>query len=80
MTASPSPLRPSVLALLVTAVAAGTISAAAVAAAPSGIRPPLAWFAAFGTLLLSLAACAVTWSARTTRQLRGSVALLTGEV
>ncbi|MFF4580433.1 ATP-binding protein [Streptomyces sp. NPDC001389] len=80
MTASPSPLRPSVLALLVTAVAAGTISAAAVAAAPSDVRHPLAWFAAFGTLLLAIAAYAVTWSVHTTRQLRDSLALLTGEV
>ncbi|MER7343331.1 ATP-binding protein [Streptomyces sp. NPDC000075] len=80
MTASPSPLRPSVLALLVTAVAAGTVCAAAVAAAPTGVRAPLGWFAAFGTLLLSLAAFAVTWCARTTRQLRGDLALLTGEV
>ncbi|MGW2676343.1 sensor histidine kinase [Streptomyces sp. NPDC001436] len=80
MTASPSPLRPSALALLVTAVAAGTISAAAVAAAPSGVRAPLAWFAAFGTLLLAVAACAVTWWARTTRQLRAELALLRGEI
>ncbi|MFF4369134.1 sensor histidine kinase [Streptomyces sp. NPDC001594] len=80
MTASPSPLRPSALALVVTAVAAGTISAAAVAAAPTGVRAPLGWFAAFGTLLLALAAFTVTWCARTTRQLRGSLALLGGEV
>lgn len=80
MTASPSPLRPSALALLVTAAATGTFSMAAVAAAPSSIRVPLGWFAASGSLLLAVAACAVTWWARNARQLRAQVSELTAGV
>ncbi|ATZ28465.1 sensor histidine kinase [Streptomyces lavendulae] len=80
MTASPSPLRPSALALLVTAAATGTFSMAAVAAAPSSIRVPLGWFAASGSLLLAVAACAVTWWARNARQLRAQVSALTADV
>ncbi|MCX5195199.1 ATP-binding protein [Streptomyces sp. NBC_00249] len=80
MTASPSPLRPALLALLVTAVATGALSTAAVAAAPSAVQYPLGWFAAFGSLLLTVAACAVTWQSRTARTLRARVTYLTGEV
>ncbi|MGW7193600.1 sensor histidine kinase, partial [Streptomyces sp. NPDC054838] len=74
MTASPSPLRPSALALLVTAVAAGVLCTAAVAAAPSAVQVPLGWFSVFGVLLLSVAAFAVTWLTRTSRLLRGRIA------
>ncbi|MEU3727615.1 ATP-binding protein, partial [Streptomyces sp. NPDC031705] len=80
MTASPSPLRPSALALLVTAAAAGALSTAAVAAAPSAVQVPLAWFSFSGSLLLAVAACAVTWCARSARQLRGRLSALAGEV
>ncbi|GLX16925.1 sensor histidine kinase [Streptomyces lavendulae] len=80
MTASPSPLRPSALALLVTAAAAGALSTAAVAAAPSAVQTPLAWFSFSGSLLLAVAAGAVTWWARSARELRGRLSHLTGEL
>ncbi|CAM5311948.1 hypothetical protein SAVIM338S_00614 [Streptomyces avidinii] len=80
MTASPSPLRPSALALLITAVAGGAFSTAAVAAAPSSIAAPLAWFSGAGVLLLSVAAFAVTWSSRTARTQRGRIAGLSAEL
>ncbi|MCX4524223.1 MULTISPECIES: sensor histidine kinase KdpD [unclassified Streptomyces] len=70
MSASPSPLRPSALAMLVTTLASGAFCTAAVAAAPSSVQVPLAWFAGSGALLLSVAAFAVTWLAQTARVLR----------
>ncbi|MGW5851694.1 ATP-binding protein [Streptomyces sp. NPDC055254] len=80
MTASPSPLRPSALALLLTAAVGGAFSTAAVAAAPSSVAVPLAWFSASGVLLLSVAAFAVTWTARNARLLRGRLSGLTAEL
>ncbi|MEU6892557.1 ATP-binding protein [Streptomyces sp. NPDC046557] len=80
MTASPSPLRPSALALLVTAVPAGVLCTAAVAAAPSTVRVPLGWFSVFGVLLLSVAAFAVTWLTRTSRLLRRRIAALGADI
>lgn len=80
MTASPSPLRPSALALLITAVAGGALSTAAVAAAPSSVSTPLGWFAGAGVLLLAVAAFAVTWSARTARLQRGRISALGAEL
>ncbi|WP_327250715.1 sensor histidine kinase [Streptomyces sp. NBC_01244] len=80
MTASPSPLRPSALALLITAVAGGALTTAAVAAAPSSIATALGWFAGAGVLLLAVAAFAVTWSARTSRTQRGRISGLSAEL
>ncbi|GHI83605.1 sensor histidine kinase [Streptomyces xanthophaeus] len=80
MTAPPSPLRPSALALLVTAAATGALCTAAVAAAPASVRVPLAWFCGAGALLLAVAAFAVVWSTRTSRLLRRRVSGLTGEL
>ncbi|MGW0364463.1 sensor histidine kinase [Streptomyces sp. NPDC002990] len=80
MTAPPSPLRPSALALLITAVIAGALSAAAVAAAPPSVRVPLGWFSGAGVLLLAVAAFTVTWSSHTTRLLRARVSGLGGEL
>ncbi|MFI5619819.1 sensor histidine kinase [Streptomyces sp. NPDC051567] len=80
MTASPSPLRPSALALLITAVAAGALCAAAVAAAPPSVRTPLAWFSGAGAVLLALAAFAVTWATRTAQLLRARVTGLGAEL
>ncbi|MFF4319032.1 ATP-binding protein [Streptomyces sp. NPDC001568] len=80
MTASPSPLRPAVLALLITAVATGALSMAAVAAAPASVREPLGWFSASGSLALSVAACALTWTARSSRLLRGRLTALGREL
>lgn len=67
MSASPTPFRPSAIALLLTAAGGGTLATAAVAAAPLEVQEPLGWFAAFGVLLLAAAAFAVTWYGRTAR-------------
>ncbi|MEU8760213.1 ATP-binding protein [Streptomyces sp. NPDC048659] len=67
MTASPTPFRPALIASLLTAAAGGALTVAAVTAAPADVRSPIAWFAACGVLLLSAAACAVTWYARALR-------------
>ncbi|MFI5866151.1 sensor histidine kinase [Streptomyces sp. NPDC051546] len=80
MTASPSPLRPSALALLITAVAGGALTTAAVAAAPASIATALGWFAGAGVLLLSVAAFAVTWGARTSRIQRARISGLSTEL
>ncbi|MDD9375335.1 ATP-binding protein [Streptomyces sp. ZAF1911] len=80
MTASPSPLRPSALALLITAVAGGALTTAAVAAAPSSIATALGWFAGAGVLLLSVSAFAVTWCARTSRVQRARISGLSAEL
>ncbi|MER5729508.1 ATP-binding protein [Streptomyces sp. NPDC002138] len=80
MTASPSPLRPSALALLLTAAVTGALCTAAVAAAPSTVRTPLAWFSVAGILMLAMAAFALTWSVRSARLLRGRVSALKADV
>ncbi|MFD9302024.1 sensor histidine kinase [Streptomyces sp. NPDC060048] len=80
MTAPPSPLRPSALALLITAAAGGALTTAAVAAAPSSIGAPLAWFSGAGVLLLAVAAFAVTWTSRTARTQRSRISGLTAEL
>ncbi|MFF3212804.1 sensor histidine kinase [Streptomyces sp. NPDC002886] len=80
MTASPSPLRPSALALLITAVAGGALTTAAVAAAPSSIATALGWFAGAGVLLLAVSAFAVTWCIRTSRVQRGRITALGAEL
>lgn len=80
MTASPSPLRPSALALLITAAAGGALTTAAVAAAPASIATALGWFAGAGVMLLSVAAFSVTWCARTSRTQRGRIAGLSAEL
>ncbi|MFE3072438.1 ATP-binding protein [Streptomyces sp. NPDC059247] len=67
MSASPTPLRPALITSSLTTAAGGAIAAAAVTAAPPGVRTALAWIAACGVLLLSAAAFAVTWYARTSR-------------
>lgn len=80
MTAPRSPLRPSALALLITAAVTGAVSTAAVAAAPTAVRTPLAWFSGAAVLLLAVAAFAVVRSTRTARQLRRRISGLEGEV
>lgn len=80
MTAPPSPLRPSALALLITAVAGGALTTAAVAAAPSSIATALGWFAGAGVLLLAVSAFAVTWCARTSRVQRARISGLSAEL
>ncbi|MFJ7209307.1 sensor histidine kinase [Streptomyces sp. NPDC098789] len=80
MTASPSPFRPSALALLLTAAVGGALCTAAVAAAPSTVRTPLAWFSVTGVLLLGIAAFGLTWTTRTAQLLRRRTAGLAADV
>ncbi|MFE4637199.1 sensor histidine kinase [Streptomyces sp. NPDC056773] len=80
MTASPSPLRPSALALLITAVAGGALTTAAVAAAPASIATALGWFSGAGVMLLAVSAFAVTWSTRTARIQRARISGLSSEL
>ncbi|MFD9725346.1 ATP-binding protein [Streptomyces sp. NPDC059072] len=80
MSASPTPFRPSVIALLLTAVGGGTLATAAVAAAPTGVQAPLGWFAGFGVLLLAAAAFAVSWYSRTAREHRSHAESLAREL
>ncbi|MCX4695101.1 sensor histidine kinase KdpD [Streptomyces sp. NBC_01408] len=80
MTAPPSPLRHSALALLITTAVTGAVSTAAVAAAPEAVRTPLAWFSGAGVLLLAVAAFAVVRSTHTARLLRRRISGLEGEV
>ncbi|MFE2163711.1 ATP-binding protein [Streptomyces sp. NPDC059447] len=80
MSASPTPFRPSVIALLLTAVGGGTLATAAVAAAPAGVQAPLGWFAGFGVLLLAAAAFAVSWYGRTSREHRSHAESLAREL
>ncbi|MFB6615120.1 ATP-binding protein [Streptomyces sp. NPDC056367] len=80
MSASPTPFRPSAIALLLTAVGGGTLATAAVAAAPSGVQAPLGWFAGFGVLLLAASAFAVSWYSRTARKHRSRAEALAREL
>ncbi|MER6098073.1 ATP-binding protein [Streptomyces sp. NPDC001728] len=80
MSASPTPFRPALIALSLTAAAGGAVAAAAATAAPDGVRTALAWFAACGVLLLSAAAFAVTWYGRTSRTLSRRVETLAAEL
>ncbi|MFD7029367.1 ATP-binding protein [Streptomyces sp. NPDC059917] len=80
MTASPSPFRPSALALLLTAAVGGALCTAAVAAAPSTVQTPLAWFSVTGVLLLGIAAFGLTWTTRTAQLLRRRTAALAADV
>ncbi|MFF1508638.1 ATP-binding protein [Streptomyces sp. NPDC058326] len=80
MSASPTPFRPALTAALLTAAAGGALAAAATTAAPAGVRPALGWFAVCGVLLLSAAACSVTWYARTARALGRRADVLAAEL
>ncbi|MFI1655802.1 sensor histidine kinase [Streptomyces sp. NPDC020472] len=80
MSAPSTPLRPALLASLLTAAVGGALAVAATAAAPAGIRPALGWFAGGGALLLAAAAFAVTWYGRTSRSLSRRVEALTAEL
>ncbi|WP_449343886.1 ATP-binding protein [Streptomyces wedmorensis] len=80
MPASPTPFRPALIASLLTAAAGGALAAAAVAAAPGGVRTPLGWLGTCGVLLLSAAAFAVTWYARTSRALSRRAETLAAEI
>ncbi|MEU3750381.1 MULTISPECIES: sensor histidine kinase [Streptomyces] len=80
MSASPSPFRPALIASLLTLAAGGALAVAATTAAPAGVRPSLGWFAACGVLLLSAAAFAVTWYARTSRALARRAEVLAAEL
>ncbi|MFE1546203.1 ATP-binding protein [Streptomyces sp. NPDC058718] len=80
MSASPTPFRPALISSLLTLAAGGALAVAATTAAPAGVRPALGWFAACGVLLLSAAAFAVTWYARTSRTLGRRAEVLTAEL
>ncbi|WP_405861667.1 ATP-binding protein [Streptomyces sp. NBC_00090] len=80
MTASPTPFRPALISSLLTLAAGGALAAAATTAAPTEVRPALGWFAVCGVLLLSAAAFAVTWYARTARVLGRRAELLAAEL
>ncbi|MFB7586815.1 ATP-binding protein [Streptomyces sp. NPDC056169] len=80
MSASPTPFRPALIASLLTLAAGGALAVAATTAAPAGVRPALGWFAACGVLLLSAAAFATTWYARTARTLGRRAEVLTAEL
>ncbi|MET9674836.1 ATP-binding protein [Streptomyces sp. NPDC006482] len=80
MTASPTPFRPALIASLLTLAAGGALAVAATTAAPAEVRPALGWFAACGVLLLSAAAFAVTWYARTARVLARRTEVLAAEL
>ncbi|MFE5711084.1 ATP-binding protein [Streptomyces sp. NPDC056501] len=80
MSASPTPFRPALISSLLTLAAGGALAVAATTAAPAGVRPALGWFAACGVLLLSAAAFAVTWYARTSRTHLRRAEVLTAEL
>lgn len=80
MSASPTPFRPALIVSLLTAAASGALAAAAVLAAPAGVRPELGAAAAGGVLLLGAAAFAVTWYARTARALNRRAGALSAEL
>ncbi|WNF28735.1 ATP-binding protein [Streptomyces sp. C11-1] len=62
--------RPTALALLISAVATGTLTLWAVAAAPDTVRTPLAWGAGAAAVLLSVAAAVTVHTLGTARTLR----------
>ncbi|MGW8329614.1 sensor histidine kinase [Streptomyces sp. NPDC055897] len=80
MTASPSPIRPSALALLITAVVTGAFCTAAVVSAEPGSRAVLAWSLAIAAALLSAGAYAVTHSVLRNRVLRERLAALNAQI
>ncbi|WP_328318118.1 ATP-binding protein [Streptomyces sp. NBC_00388] len=77
------PLRPTVLALLISAIASGLLCVWAVAVAPASVRTPLAWCSAGAALLFSGAVAtavhAVLHAGRTSRTLRARIEQLSAE-
>jgi signal transduction histidine kinase len=77
------PLRPTVLALLISVIASGLLCVWAVAVAPASVRTPLAWCSAGAALLFSAAVAtavhAVRHAGRTSRTLRARIEQLGAE-
>ncbi|MFE7750365.1 sensor histidine kinase [Streptomyces sp. NPDC057428] len=63
-------LRPTALALLVSAAATGALCLWAVAAAPSSVRAPLSWGAGAAALVVSIAVAVTVYALATARNLR----------
>lgn len=63
-------LRPTALALLISAAATGTLTLWAVAAAPDAVRTPLAWGAGAAAVLLSVCVAVTVHTLGTARSLR----------
>src|ERR1700759_66522 len=80
MTASPSPIRPSALALLITAVVTGAFCTVAVVSAEPGSRAVLAWSLGVAAALLSAGAYAVTHSVLRNRVLRERLTALNAQI
>ncbi|MEU8966202.1 ATP-binding protein [Streptomyces sp. NPDC048491] len=80
MTASPSPVRPSALALLITAVVTGAFCTVAVVTAEPGSRAVLGWSLGIAAALLSAGAYAVTHSVLRNRVLRERLAALNTQI
>ncbi|MFJ4476155.1 sensor histidine kinase [Streptomyces xanthochromogenes] len=80
MTASPSPLRPSALALLITAVVTGAFCTVAVVSAEPDSRAVLGWSLGIAAALLSAGAYAVTHSVLRNRVLRERLAALNTQI
>ncbi|CAM5450965.1 histidine kinase [Streptomyces xanthochromogenes] len=80
MTASPSPLRPSALALLITAVVTGAFCTVAVVSAEPDSRAVLGWSLGIAAALLSAGAYAVTHSVLRNRALRERLAALNTQI
>ncbi|MFD7538169.1 ATP-binding protein [Streptomyces sp. NPDC059819] len=80
MTASPSPVRPSALALLITAVVTGAFCTVAVVTAGPGSRAVLGWSLGIAAALLSAGAYAVTHSVLRNRVLRERLAALNTQI
>ncbi|MFE9402118.1 sensor histidine kinase [Streptomyces sp. NPDC006530] len=80
MTASPSPIRPSALALLITAVVTGAFCTVAVASAAPGTRAVLGWSLGTAAVLLSAGAYAMTHTALRNRVLRARLTALTAQI
>ncbi|MGW2862574.1 sensor histidine kinase [Streptomyces sp. SDr-06] len=80
MTASPSPTRPSALALLITAVVTGAFCTVAVVSATPGTRALLGWSLGAAAVLLSAGAYAMTHTVLRNRVLRARLTALNAQI
>ncbi|MET9362156.1 ATP-binding protein [Streptomyces sp. NPDC006632] len=80
MTASPSPIRPSALALLITAVVTGAFCTAAVVSATPASRALVGWSLGAAAALLSAGAYAVTHTVLRNRVLRDRLTALNAQI
>ncbi|MFG2721179.1 ATP-binding protein [Streptomyces sp. NPDC048416] len=80
MTASPSPIRPSALALLITAAVTGAFCTAAVVSAEPGSRALVGWSLGAAAALLSAGAYAMTHTVLRNRVLRARLTALNAQI